>query len=86
MKIPQSAHWRDSARRIKFFVWDGQAAFPMMLFFLHMRLWTFIAAFVAMAFFTLLNRYGFTPIVFFRWLRSALAGPIKQAQPPWMRS
>jgi intracellular multiplication protein IcmT len=85
MKINAEAHWRDSARSIKFFIWDGKAAFPMLLFFFHIALWTFITAVVAMVFFTVLNRFGFSPIVFLRWLRSSIAGPRKLAIPWWMR-
>lgn len=77
------AHWRDTARRVKFFVWDGNAVFPMLIFLVHMRLWTFILAIVAMVFFTILNRYGFSPRVFMRWIRCRIAGPRKFVTPWW---
>jgi intracellular multiplication protein IcmT len=80
-----NAHWRDSARSIRFFIWDGDAAFPMVLFLMHIRLWTFILAVSVMMFFTFLNRYGFSLIVFLRWLRSFIAGSRKIAIPWWMR-
>lgn len=78
-------HWRDSARPIRFFIWDFRAAFPMLLFLLHIKLWTFCVALLGMGFFTILNRYGFSPIVFLRWLRSTLAGPRKTSMPWWMQ-
>lgn len=85
MKPPAAdAHWRDSARSIRFFIWDGKAAFPFLIFLLHIRIWTFIVAFVAMVFFSILNRYGFTPVVFLRWLRATVAGRRKIAIPWWM--
>lgn len=84
MKVNTEAHWRDSARPMKFFIWDGRAAFPMLLVLLHPEWWTLITAVVAMMFFTLLNRYGFTPMVFLRWLRSTIAGARKMAIPWWM--
>ena len=84
MKTNVQAHWRDSARNIKFFIWDGKAAFPMVFFLVYMHIWTLIVAVVSMMFFTLLNRYGFSPVVFFRWLRSTLAGRRKLAIPWWM--
>jgi len=84
MKTNTEAHWRDSARPVKFFIWDGKAAFPMLLFLMHIKLWTFIVAVCAMMFFTILNRYGFTPFVFLRWLRSSIAGRRKLAIPWWM--
>jgi len=84
MAINPSAHWRDSARPIKFFLWDGRAAFPVVIFLMHIALWTFILTVVLMVFFSILNRYGFTPIVFFRWLRALIAGNRKIAIPWWL--
>ena len=79
------AHWRDSARSVRFFIWDGKAVFPMLIFIVHIRLWTFVVAIATMMFFTILNRYGFSPIVFLRWIRSSLAGRRKIAIPWWMK-
>ena len=76
-------HWRDSARSVKFFIWDGKTAFPMVLFLMHIRLWTFILALITMLFFTVLNRYGFNIMVFARWFRGVIAGPRKVAIPWW---
>ena len=84
MRVKAEAHWRDSARSVRFFIWDGQAVFPMVLFLMHIRIWTFVVAIVTMMFFTILNRYGFSPIVFLRWLRSFIAGRRKMAVPWWM--
>ena len=78
-----NAHWRDSARPARFFFIDAKAVFPFFLFLLHIKLWTFVVAFVAMVFFTILNRFGFSTEVFLRWLRSFLAGPRKMAIPWW---
>lgn len=83
MRVNAEAHWRDSARSIRFFIWDGKAAFPMLLFLLHMRIWTLVLAVAAMMFFTLLNRYGFTPVVFFRYLRNLASGRRKISRPWW---
>lgn len=77
------AHWRDSSRKVKFFFVDFWATFPLMIFLLHIRLWTFIFAIIATLFFGLLDRYGFTIGVFLRWLRSYIAGQRKIAQPWW---
>jgi len=78
------AHWRDSARTPRFYFIEGWATFPLLLFLLHIRLWTFILAGGTTLFFTLLSRYGFTVKVFSRWLRNALAGPRKMAVPWWL--
>lgn len=84
MAFNADTHWRDSARSIKFFIWDGRAAFPVVIFFLHMTLWTLGLTVFLITFFSILNRYGFTPIIFLRWFRSFLAGPRKMAVPFWM--
>ncbi len=47
------------------------------------RVARFVVAVVAMFFFSLLGRYGFTVPVFLRWLRTMLAGPRKFAIPWW---
>lgn len=82
-KFTSTSHWRDSARNARFFVVDARAAFPLLLFLLHIRVWSFILAVVATLFFALIERYGFTVSVFLRWLRSLLAGSYKTASPWW---
>jgi intracellular multiplication protein IcmT len=84
MAIDPNTHWRDSARPVMFFNLDGRAVFPVLIFLMHMRLWTLGVAIFFMLFFALLNRYGFTPMVFFRWFRNIIAGPRKLSQPWWM--
>ena len=77
------AHWRDSSRSVRFWIIGYQAVFPLLIFLLHIRLWTFIVAIFATAFFALLERWGYTAQVFLRWLRAFIAGPRKIAQPWW---
>ncbi len=72
-----NASWRDSARKVRFFIFDCSAAFPLLIWLVHMRIWTFILAIVGFFFFGLLNRFGFTFTIFFRWLRQLVAGPRK---------
>lgn len=79
------AHWRDSARTVRLWFLDYRACFPLLVFLVHIRLWTFILALIATLFFAALERYGFTLIVFVRWLRLFIAGPRKIAQPWWRR-
>lgn len=86
MRAPTSgAHWRDSARVPKFFFVDSRASFPLLLFLFHIQLWTLIVALVAMLFFSILYRYGFTLSIFGRWVRSTLAGKRKVAIPWWVK-
>jgi intracellular multiplication protein IcmT len=82
--ISPTAHWRDSARSVKFFFIDGSAAFPLLLLIVHIRLWTFLVAVGAMLFLTLLNHYGFSIPVFFRLVRSFAAGRRRVVIPWWM--
>ncbi|MFZ2314940.1 MAG: IcmT/TraK family protein [Gammaproteobacteria bacterium] len=77
------AHWRDSARNVRFWIIDFRATFPLLILLFHIRLWTFIFAVVATIFFAMLERFGFTVAVFSRWLRAYIAGPRKIAQPWW---
>ena len=85
MRNTAQAHWRDSARSVKFFIWDGKAVFPMVFFLIYMHVWTFILALTVVCAFSLLNRYGFSPRVFGRWLRTAIAGRRKLSIPWWMQ-
>ncbi len=80
MRNPETAHWRDSARTPKFFFMDAYSAIPLLLFLLHIRLWTFGLACAVTAFFVLLNRFGFTVPVFLRWLRGYIAGRDRMAR------
>lgn len=77
------AHWRDSARNVRLWFIDFRATFPLLFFVLHIRLWTFVVAVLAITFFSMIERYGFTPMVFLRLLRAFVAGPRKIAQPWW---
>lgn len=79
-----NAAWRDSARTARFFIVDAKAAFPIFFFLIHIKLWTFIIAVIAMFFFTVINRFGFSVEVFLRWFRSIIAGPRKMAIPWWL--
>ncbi len=79
------AHWRDSARNVRLWIVDYRACFPLFLFLIHIRLWTFAVAVLTTAFFAALERYGFTVAVFSRWLRAYIAGPRKIAKPWWSR-
>lgn len=84
MALNADAHWRDSARPVKFFMWDGRAAFPVVIFLMHISWWTFGITVFLIMFFSILNRYGLTPIVFARAFRTFVAGKRKLAIPWWM--
>ncbi len=78
-----TAHWRDSARSARFFMVDARAAFPIFLFLMHIRLWTGLMVLASALFFGILEHFGYTVPVFFRTLRTFLAGNIKISKPWW---
>ena len=79
-----NAHWRDSARPARFFIVDAKAAFPIFLLLIHIAVWTFVIAVLAMLFFTTINRFGYSVEVFLRILRGFFGGNRKSAIPWWM--
>lgn len=82
-KAPVEAHWRNSSRAPRFFMFDARAAFPFLLFLLHIRLWTFVLALVGAIFFSMLEQRGFSVTIFGRYLRGVLAGKRKLSAPWW---
>lgn len=81
-RIQNEPHWRDSARSVRFFIWNGELVFPIIIPLMYPRsYWTWGVAFFAIVFFSVLNRYGFSPMVFLRWLRSSVAGKRKLVNP-----
>lgn len=81
----ENTHWRDSARSARFFMVDAKAAFPLILFILHIKLWTFLFGIITMTFFAMLERFGFSMEIFGRVVRGFLAGPEKPAEPWWKK-
>lgn len=69
--------WRDTGRRAKFFFVDAMSAFPLVLFLLHIRWWTFFLAIASMLVFWLVERKGFFVPECLRWLRNKISGPRK---------
>lgn len=76
-------HWRDSAREAKFFIIDAKASFPVILFLVHIRIWTLVIALLFMTFFTVLNHFGYSVHVFFRIFKGMISGSRKITIPWW---
>lgn len=74
LRNPDTAHWRDSARTAKLWGLDAFSLVPMIPFFFYMRTWTFVIAVVGVAFFAILNKFGYTVRVFLRVARNFIAG------------
>ena len=83
--VDSTTHWRDSARPIKFFMLDGKAVFPLFLVFVWPRLWTAVVALIGLIFFSVMLRFGFTPMVFLRATRCFFAGRRIHSTPWWER-
>ena len=80
-----SATWRDTARSVRFFFVDYRAAFPLLLFLLHIRVWTLVLAVAATLMLYALERYGYTVPVFLRLVRVWFAGSKKYSRPWWRK-
>jgi intracellular multiplication protein IcmT len=78
--------WRNTPKNARFFIFDARAGvFFLLMFFFWSRI-TFYICVSAFCVFGVMERFGFTPEVFVRWLRSRLAGPIRQSTPWWRRT
>ncbi|MBR3663797.1 MAG: IcmT/TraK family protein [Desulfovibrio sp.] len=66
--------WRDTARPLRFFFWDARVLAFMLIWAAHMRLWTFVLAFVGMCFFALIEFLGITPMAALRYAKNFWAG------------
>ncbi len=58
MSFNAQNHWRNTARPVRFFNVDARGAVFLLVFLMHMRLWTLILAVSAIAFFVILERFG----------------------------
>jgi len=54
-----ATHWRDASRNPKFFMLEAPAAFPLVIFLLHIRWWSFFLAIGATLFFGVLSHFKF---------------------------
>lgn len=78
-------HWRDASRQPKLFFISANAAYPMLLFFMHIRWWTFILMISVVTFLSIIEYFGFTPDKFFRVTRNFLVGNMKYKKGWWQR-
>lgn len=83
LRDPENAHWRDSARPAMFFIVSAYAILPILIFLLHMRIYTLIIALTVCLFFGIIEKFGFTLPIFRRWFRNFFAGRHKVAKPWW---
>ena len=81
----EGAHWRDTARPVKLWIVNSNATFPIVFALFHIRWWTMSLALAAVVALSVLEYYGFTIVVFGRYLRNLLAGSRRLAIPWWMQ-
>ena len=78
-----AGYWRDTSRTPRFFFIDAYAVFPMIIFLIHMRWWTFQLAVSVMLFFAILERFKLTLPIFLRIVRLLIGGPHKTSRVWW---
>jgi intracellular multiplication protein IcmT len=77
--------WRDSMRPTRFGPFDGRSVFPLILFAVHIALWTFALAVASAIVFWVLERKGLRVDSALRQVRSWLAGEPRPAVYSWKR-
>lgn len=78
----QNWHWRNSMRTVRFFNFDGRAAFPLILLLFHFRWSTIFLTIVTLFFFHVLEKRGLTFPAALRSLRVWLVGYERSAWLP----
>jgi len=73
-------HWRNTQKPVRFFMLDARAFLAVLLFLLHMRMWTFVMAIVIMVLFMIFERRGLTFAASLRALRCWILGERRPAQ------
>lgn len=81
---PGSAHWRDSGRKVRFFIIDYRATFPLLFCLFFPSVNVIIITFLIVMFFVILERFGFSLAVFRHVFIGFLAGRRKSARPWWL--
>ncbi|MGB4102280.1 MAG: IcmT/TraK family protein [Alphaproteobacteria bacterium] len=67
-------HWRNSQRVPRFFIFDARAFIALMLFMVHIALWTFALSIIAIFAFWTFERFGLTFEAALRAIRSWILG------------
>ncbi|HEY1097011.1 MAG TPA: IcmT/TraK family protein [Alphaproteobacteria bacterium] len=73
------SHWRNTARPARFFGVDARACLVVLLFLVHIRVWTLVLMVVVLALSFILERFGMTLPVAMRRVRLFCAGPYRRA-------
>jgi hypothetical protein len=68
--------WRESARAVRLAFMSAYVAVPLLVFFLHIRWWTFWFLVATVAAMTIIEQFGYTPPVALLALRARIAGKL----------
>lgn len=64
--------WRYTAQNPRFLFVDATAAYPLIIFFFHMRPWTFYLSLACIAALWLVERQGMSPKAVFNFMRARM--------------
>jgi len=78
-----SAHWRDSARRAKFFIVDAAIVWPLMLFLFSIGRATGLLLLFSLISLLIMERMNFTLQKFYRYFFVLIVGPIRYRKGWW---
>jgi intracellular multiplication protein IcmT len=78
-----SAHWRDSARRAKFFIVDANIIWPLLIFLISMGVRTGILLGSSLVFFLLMEKFNFTLKKVYRYCFVIIVGHIRYRKGWW---
>ena len=67
-------HWRNTQKPARFWFMDARGAVFLLLFLVHMRIWTLVLAILSMIVFYVLERAGLTFEAALRAIRSYILG------------
>lgn len=68
--------WRDSARSLRLFIFSAYVAIPLLLFLLHITMWTFGLLVATIILMVVIERFGFTVPVAVLAARAWCAGSL----------
>ena len=71
------AHWRNTFKQPRFFFLDARVGVFLVVFLLHVRLWTLLIMIVVFGIFFMMERYGLGFSSALRAVRAYFAGPIR---------
>lgn len=69
--------WRDTARPLRFFIFDARVLMGLVIWALHMSMWTFYLALACMVSFSVLEFFGMSPVAALRAAKNFWTGDLR---------